>query len=273
MTRQAPASRASPTQEGWCKFTLTEVVNRAKAWEAAMLTKAKVVEAQSADEQLHHSGSGAMASHGRNQHGARHYGDRDRATDRRHSSSGGCVGIADQRKDTVESSVQQTSQVWSALKALDGIILLGCAEVGRIFSRKPIKGDVSPLTRASSSHIQIMQCRQRSRAVVMIFTNLPWASQSTLCHHDQLLLSCLPRYPFRCLAILSVGVKVLIFVRTRFASYLESCVLFVSFTFEVCFKKIALEEEEQHCDFKLALTLKSRPCRGTLHVLIRQIAA
>ena len=30
---------------------------------------------------------------------------------------------------------------------------------------------------------------------------------------------------------------------------------------------------EKHCDFKLAVTLKSRPCRGTVLVLIRQIAA
>ena len=28
-----------------------------------------------------------------------------------------------------------------------------------------------------------------------------------------------------------------------------------------------------HCDFKLAVTRKSRPCRGTLRVLIKQIAA
>ena len=29
----------------------------------------------------------------------------------------------------------------------------------------------------------------------------------------------------------------------------------------------------RHCDFKLAVTRKSRPCRGTLRVLIKQIAA
>ena len=70
-------------------FTLTAVVNRAKAWEAAMLTNAKVMEAQSMDEQVNYSSSGATASFGRNQHGARHHGDRDRATatDRRHLSS------------------------------------------------------------------------------------------------------------------------------------------------------------------------------------------
>ena len=28
-----------------------------------------------------------------------------------------------------------------------------------------------------------------------------------------------------------------------------------------------------HCDFKLAVARKSRPCRGTLRVLIKQIAA
>ena len=71
-------------------FTLTEVVNRANSWEAALLTNAKVKEAQSIDEQVHYSGPGTTASHGRNQHGTRHNGDRDRATatDRRHSSSG-----------------------------------------------------------------------------------------------------------------------------------------------------------------------------------------
>ena len=55
-----------------------------------MLTHSKVMEAQSTDEHVHHSSSGATASHGRNQHGACHHGDRDRATatDRRHSSSG-----------------------------------------------------------------------------------------------------------------------------------------------------------------------------------------
>ena len=30
---------------------------------------------------------------------------------------------------------------------------------------------------------------------------------------------------------------------------------------------------ERHCDFKLAVTRKSRPCRGTLRVLIKLIAA
>ena len=34
-------------------FTLTEVVNRAQAWEAAMLTNANVLESQSTDEQVH----------------------------------------------------------------------------------------------------------------------------------------------------------------------------------------------------------------------------
>ena len=47
----------------------------------------------------------------------------------------------------------------------------------------------------------IMQCCQRTRTVVMTFITSPWMSQSTLCH--QLLLSCSPRSPFRCLAILS----------------------------------------------------------------------
>ena len=71
-------------------FTLTVVVNRAKAWEASVLTNAKVMEAQSTDEQVHYLSSGATASRGCNQHGARHHGDRDRAaaTDRRQSSSG-----------------------------------------------------------------------------------------------------------------------------------------------------------------------------------------
>ena len=35
----------------------------------------------------------------------------------------------------------------------------------------------------------------------------------------------------------------------------------------------ALVRLHDHCDFKLAVTRKSRPCRGTLRVLIKQIAA
>ena len=187
-------------------FTLTAVVNRAKAWEATMLTNAKVMEAQSTDEQVHYSSSGATATRlqpvpawcsspwrSQSNHGHR----RIVATRRRD----GRVDIADRRKDTVESSARQASQVWSALTALDAIFLLLCAEVRWISSRKPIKGDVSAPTRANQFTHWIMQFCQRRRTVVMIFITSPWMIQSTLCH--QLLLSCSPRYPFQCLAILS----------------------------------------------------------------------
>ena len=168
-----------------------------------MLTNAKVMEARLTDEQVHYSSSGTAASRGRSQHGARHHGDCDRATgatDRRHSSSGWTCWHCG-RKDIVESSAQQASQVWSALTALDRIILLLCADFRRISSRKPIKGDVSAPTRANRFTHWIMQSCQRRRTVVMIFITSPWMSQSTLCH--QLLLSCSPRYPFLCLVILS----------------------------------------------------------------------
>ena len=81
------STRKSPW--GWSR-TAHELKPQITVWEAAMLTNAKVMEAQSTDEQAHYSSSGATASSGRNQHGAHHHGGRDRATatDRRHSSLG-----------------------------------------------------------------------------------------------------------------------------------------------------------------------------------------
>ena len=175
-------------------FTLTEVVNRAKSWEAAMLTNAKVMEAQSMDKQVHNSSSGATASCGRNQHGARHHGDRDRATatDRRHSSSGWTCWHCEKQCPASKPGV-----VCSHCLGRNHFAVV-CR---RISSRKPIKGDISAPTRANRFTHWIMQCCQRRSTVVTIFITSPWMSQSMLCH--QLLLSCSPRSLFRCLAILS----------------------------------------------------------------------
>ena len=75
-------------------FTLMEVVNKAKAWESAMMTNARVMEAKLTEEQVHYSSSAASAksrSSGRN-HGngaGRHSQDSSHGAGR-HAHDPGC---------------------------------------------------------------------------------------------------------------------------------------------------------------------------------------
>ena len=58
-------------------------------------------------------------------------------------------------------------------------------------------------------------------------------------------------------------------------SHLRECFLLVhaSRRRSLCMLTVVQVWIASHCDFKLAVTRKSRPCRGTLRVLIKQIAA
>ena len=96
-----------------------------------MLTNVKVMEAQSTDKQVHYSSYGATVAASMALVTMEIVVEpRPRIVATRRPDG---IGIADRRKDTVESSAQQASQVWSALTALDEIILLLCAEVRRIY--------------------------------------------------------------------------------------------------------------------------------------------
>ena len=76
-------------KEDGTTVTLAEVVNKAKAWEAAMMTNAKVIEAKQTEEQVHFSSSPGRSGSGFTRRSSRNHGNgagRHGHDQRQHSS-------------------------------------------------------------------------------------------------------------------------------------------------------------------------------------------
>ena len=76
-------------KEDGTTVTLAEVVNKAKAWEAAMMTSAKVIEAKQTEEQVHFSSSPGRSGSGFTRRSSRNHGNgagRHGHDQRQHSS-------------------------------------------------------------------------------------------------------------------------------------------------------------------------------------------
>ena len=194
--------RAEPLRhkkEDGTTVTLAEVVNKAKAWEAAMMTNAKVIEAKQTEEQVHFS-----SSPGRSGSGSREgvlvtmemepgvMATISVSTRRSSSVARDRVDFAVRMSDTVKGTACEQAgcgvqQLWRTESLYHGV--------------QKSKGLLQAPVPLLSQPMHWTMLPQQRRIAVMTLNTFVWMNQFMRCHHRH--PSCLQRFLCLYLVILS----------------------------------------------------------------------